>query len=69
MKDNNIKIVELNTDECTSINGGWIGIAIEIISAFGTGFSAGYGYGSYDCDCPDSDGRRFDEMGPTHYRA
>ena len=62
-----MKTKDLNTKELQEINGGgWFIVVIEIIGGLAAGFSLGYGYGSYDCDCPENDGRRFDEMGPTH---
>lgn len=65
------KLEELSLSEQQKTQGGvaWIGIAIEIAGAFGIGFSLGYGAGSYDCDCPENDGRRLDEIGPTHFIA
>lgn len=65
------KFKELSLEEKQKIQGGvaWIGIVIEIAGAFGVGFSIGYGAGSYDCDCPENDGRRLNEVGPSHYRA
>jgi len=66
------KFVELSNKESREIHGGLaplIGIGIKVFSAFAAGFSLGYGWGSYDCDCVENDGRRLDETGPTHYRA
>lgn len=61
------KFKDLSIQECQDINGGiWPLIleGAEIIGAFAVGYSIGFGWGSYDCDC--EDGRRLDEIGPTH---
>jgi len=44
-------------------------LAAKVVGALAAGYSIGYGWGSYDCDCPENDGRRLDEIGPTHNRA
>jgi len=66
------KFVELSDAECEKLNGGWWPIivgAAKVVGALAAGYSIGYGWGSYDCDCPENDGRRLDEIGPTHNRA
>lgn len=66
------KIEELSDQECQNISGGILPFLIEgakIIGALAAGYSIGYGWGSYDCDCLENDGRRMDEIGPTHNRA
>jgi hypothetical protein len=67
MKKSNIKFNELQLEEMSKIRGGaWFLVALEVAAYFGLGYSIGYGIGSYGCDCPESDGRRFNEIGPTH---
>lgn len=60
---------ELSLIELKKVQGGWIVVAGKIIGALIAGFSIGYGWGSYDCDCDDLDGYRYNEVGPTHNRA
>jgi hypothetical protein len=67
------KFVELSTAECEDLNGGGIIGALKllgkVIAGVASGYSVGYGWGSYDCDCIKNDGSRFDEIGPSHYKA
>jgi hypothetical protein len=67
------KFVELSTAECEDLNGGGLLGALKllakVISGVVGGYSVGFGWGSYDCDCIENDGSRFDEIGPSHYRA
>jgi hypothetical protein len=67
MKTSNKRFNELKLEEMSEIRGGgWFIVALEVAAYFGLGYSIGYGIGSYGCDCPEFDGRRLDEIGPTH---
>jgi hypothetical protein len=66
---NLISLTEKESEEITGGLAPLIPIGIKVFSYFAGGFAIGYGWGSYDCDCRENDGRRLDEVGPTHYRA
>jgi lactobin A/cerein 7B family class IIb bacteriocin len=66
MKTSNKNFNELKLEEISEIRGGvWFIVVLEVAAAFGLGYSIGHGFGSHGCNCPNFDGRRFDEIGPT----
>lgn len=66
-KKSSSKLKSLSDNEFRQINGGWWGIAARFAGFSFAGYSFGYGWGSYRCNCPKE--LDISKAGPTHLRA